>query len=698
VTPHIAHSSALRSAARTALAALAASLLACSSGGPAPSGCTTAADCDLGQSCSNKVCGPLDAGTPQAIGGPCYESQQCESGLFCALDGTGLSGGVCTQGCSSGSCPTNTICADLRSSPVNAEVCLPTSSCRTGFSSCASLAGACLPAALCPASGISSAASTDLGEACTPGSCGAGETCRFGLDFPGGACTRACSSSDATSCPSNGVCAHTDQGLLCLPSCTTSASCRAGYSCAGTPMACIATTLQPRTCGANTLPLIIAGGTAGQPAAPPFCIEPIGASAMPSPLVQEFGQHPVGDTIQFQVPAGAASISIVSQALHARGTLDDQGQPLANTAVPTNITEPGGTVLYNDFNGPGAVLTAAPIYYATTAPGTGVLTFPNTTAGLALADAGLPAGTWSFQVNDYAVECANASGCDGGASTGVYDVSVLVKPGAAEASGTIDVAFYLVGAPGLTSANAAANSRIQRMLTTLQTLYAQAGICLGSVTFYDVPAWAQALYATGIDASKTGPCDDLNQMFTLARAGNTLNFFLVEAISSGGHGDVVGIDGTIPGPSTVGGTIHSGAAVSEADLNSGNCNGSGIDLSCGADEVAYIAAHEGGHWLGLYHTTEAEGDYFDPLTDTGTCTCALCTTGAAQANCAEYADGGMNNTSSPTFLGPSDCESASNNACTGGDNLMFWELDNAVSKGKLSAQQGEVMRSNLVVQ
>ena len=42
-------------------------------------------------------------------------------------------------------------------------------------------------------------------------------------------------------------------------------------------------------------------------------------------------------------------------------------------------------------------------------------------------------------------------------------------------------------------------------------------------------------------------------------------------------------------------------------------------MFCGADQVAYIAAHESGHYLGLYHTTEANAGIFDPLGDTPQC-------------------------------------------------------------------------------
>ncbi len=663
----------------------------------APELCNSDTQCNVGEVCRLGTCETVDAGPVQTVGASCYSSAQCESDLFCALDGTGLSGGLCAQSCATGSCPSNTICADLRATPVNAQICVPTigdgGACREGWAACATLGGACLPSSLCPAAGLSSSASAGLGAACTPGSCASGEHCRFGADFPGGACTRACSMSDATTCPSNGQCVITDQGPLCLPTCQTAASCRTGYGCAaptGTTFVCTTQVIGQRACGSGATPLLVSGGTAGPASAPPFCIEPVAASTLPAEMVQRFGARTVGDKVQFQVPAQAASISIISQAISARASISYQGRPLDNTVVPTQLTTPSGTVIYNDSAALPTDLSTVPVYYQTDSPATGVMTFPNTTAGLVFSDGGLPAGTWLFLVNDYAAECLNTNNCDGGSSDGLYDVSVLVKRGAPASSATLDIAFYLVGAQGLTAANAASSSHVQRMLTTLAALYAQAGLCLGTVTFYDVPAWAQARYATGISADKLGPCDDLSQMFTLARAGNTLNYFLVEQISStSAGGSVVGLDGTIPGPSTLGGTIHSGAAVSAADLNAGSCSG-GIDLQhCGADLVAYIAAHEGGHWMGLYHTTEATGDFYDPLSDTSTCSCTDCTTGARKAACGA--------SSNPTYVEARDCL-AGGTTCGGGDDLMFWFLDPSLSQGKLSAQQGAVMRSNLLAQ
>ena len=141
----------------------------------------------------------------------------------------------------------------------------------------------------------------------------------------------------------------------------------------------------------------------------------------------------------------------------------------------------------------------------------------------------------------------------------------------------------------------------------------------------------------------------------------------------------VGVDGSIPGPSGFPGTVFGGAAVGLfGELGVGSCSETGPpNLSaCGTDRIAYVAAHEVGHWLGLYHTTEATGDFFDPLSDTPRCPRSTCAPGAQVVS------------------GAACTASAS---CGGGSNLMFWLLDVARSTGELSRDQAQLVRLNPAV-
>jgi hypothetical protein len=173
-----------------------------------------------------------------------------------------------------------------------------------------------------------------------------------------------------------------------------------------------------------------------------------------------------------------------------------------------------------------------------------------------------------------------------------------------------------------------------------------AGAGIGvNVQFFDVSDAARVRFGTSLDVTNTGPCNEMNQMFTLSSANkaNLMNLFLVQGLrasNSSGTGTVVGVDGTIPGPSSFNGTVQSGAVVSMADLfatGSSSCPLGGYDIcKFGSDEVAFIAAHETGHFLGLFHTTEQEGSDFDPLSDTDKCPCLSCALTSQRSRCGTY--------------------------------------------------------------
>ncbi|HEX4384979.1 MAG TPA: hypothetical protein VH083_18600, partial [Myxococcales bacterium] len=417
------------------------------------------------------------------------------------------------------------------------------------------------------------------------------------------------------------------------------------------------------------------------------------ASSLDGGQVLELGTHQTGDSITFTVPAGTASVSILQQAV---GNVPLQVvfggstvQIVDNSVVPRFVFFPDGGTAYDDHNPPGAgadkTIDPSSFYveYSQDTPVASAFTFPNTANSLG---AGVTPGAWRMVVGDFAHECATEFQClDGGTDQDKYDIKVVLKPQSATAF--LDVNFFIIGSANtragvpFTAAigNAGTDASVQRMISTFKALYGNAGITVRNVTFFDVSAADRALYSSIVvdgTTSGEGPCDQLDQMFLLSAGspGPAMNIFLVNAltdISASGSNSLVGIDGTIPGPATLAGTVHSGAAVAMADLfatSAGSCAAGAIPNveGCGADVVAYIVAHETGHFLGLFHTTESGGDLIDPLSDTGKCACTACGNTGQKTVC------GKTDSSAPMLTADQCVGGTSVSGCAGGDNLLFW--------------------------
>jgi hypothetical protein len=487
------------------------------------------------------------------------------------------------------------------------------------------------------------------------------------------------------------------QGLYCVER-ACAASLPVGQ-CTGTPKIVLAEPVVP--------------ATAPDPLPDPPCALPVRpiASGFPAAQIQDKGRQPVGSVIQFQVTEKTASLTIVAQEVDGSAVNDvavrQNGQDvlLPNTVQPTKLLAPGATQFYDDLAAIPSDPTNLLAQYLGFQASTGVMTLPNTTRALDLvrSTGGLPAGTWQFTLVDTAAECPSL-GCTAAHGGGVYDVKVLTRPGLLDRTGALDLDVYVVSQdpdhPDFTAADVTSDPatngaarHFQRYVKTFSEIYSRAGVCLSTVRVHDVPDWARTEFHD-LDIDAAGPCAPLARLFSLAAPEAGVHLFLVDSLTtasaSGSGAIIVGIDGSIPGPSAVPGTLNSGAAVVLSNFafeQSGGCSGPTDVGRCGTDQVAYISAHEAGHWLGLYHVTESSGSFFDPLADTPTCPCSACAPAAQRAQCNGL--GGVRLFS----------ESCSGNidACRGADNLMFWIVDRDHSNGTLSPEQGEVMRSNPAV-
>jgi hypothetical protein len=186
---------------------------------------------------------------------------------------------------------------------------------------------------------------------------------------------------------------------------------------------------------------------------------------------------------------------------------------------------------------------------------------------------------------------------------GTVQVELLVRAvDTLERGGTIDANVYMTGAGGLTRAEAESSALLQGALERLAEHYAQVGIALGEVTYFDIPERFRTI------TSISGADNMLSEMFALTGNGPPgLNFFLVQRFDVfGGLGaGIGGISGGLPGPALRTGSPRSGVAVAMAAIQGDSAT------------LAHVMAHEGGHYLGLFHTSEFFGGE-DPLSDTPT--------------------------------------------------------------------------------
>ncbi len=248
-------------------------------------------------------------------------------------------------------------------------------------------------------------------------------------------------------------------------------------------------------------------------------------------------------------------------------------------------------------------------------------------------------GSWTFQ---WFVGAGRTADPECGA---VHRVDTLSDP----ATVAIDLVF--VGVPGLDAASAESDESFQAAIEQFEAEWANLGL-VPTLNYVD---FAGDVGRFSVVDVVDGDYSEFNDLLRASDPGadRVMTFFFVEEINFDGA-VVLGLSGGPPGAAAVHGTSKSGVIVST------------VDLPDAPADIGKIMAHEGGHFLGLFHTNEKDGTRADPLKDTPTC---------ADGN----ADG---------LLNSAECGGK------GAENVMWWTLTEGTASA--TADQSFVVRSNPV--
>ncbi|MBU0552060.1 hypothetical protein KKF91_13980 [Myxococcota bacterium] len=598
--------------------------------------CQRDADCEAGRRC-DQASGDCVAKGEKATGAACSKNSSCNGGL--CLTGGDFLGGYCSAQCANqfDGCEPGSLCAPIGGAAVCLDACAGDGDCRAaeGYR-CRTIGvvkdqtGADVPQRVCAPNCQSNAsceegwrcdaqagvcvegvgAPNPLGGFCeSDAECASGR-CLTGARWPHGYC-----SSDCAAC--EGVCGPDG---VCLSACAHAQDCRLGYACVDG--GCLGPCAADADC-AEGLRCERATGLCVQPSTSDSQVELIPLRAL------SVGGE-LSDTVVVDIPEGTQGFAILAEGSGA------------DLMIIGHMEGPSGETLY-DFQDP---FNSALRFF----PGEDFITqmVPSSPRSA------VTPGAYSFEMIK-----------DG--PTKAIELSLLLKTGdGAPTQGTLDVNFFFADLGGLDAASAPNDRDLQAAIQVMREAYARQNISLAEISYCDLSG-ADARTFSVVD-SVEGPGSELGRMFALSgdaarlgcRGERALNFFLVDEIVGGRAGYIIlGIAGGIPGPPGISGTTHSGVAVTMTGLRDN------------PRQVGMTMAHEGGHFLGLFHTTEAEGTAFDPLNDTPECR------NSRDRNGDGVVDDG-------------ECRGH------GAENLMFWAASDAAED--VSGEQGFVLTRNPAVQ
>ena len=356
--------------------------------------------------------------------------------------------------------------------------------------------------------------------------------------------------------------------------------------------------------------------------------------------------------------------------------------------VISNVTGPSGQVLItpdpSDLDPIGKTLTAFPFNSVNT------FLFPQTPLnGITPLRGSDVEHTFHAQssLNDltggsgnYAVSIVNQN-----AQTQTIRIHSIVNPRSNPTGGTVRVNFILCGHPNFTIAdinNPNVRSPFRDAVARFQALSANAGLIVQDmdIRLFECDPPTKARFRFIYTEAEIAALHKLSARIQ----NNGLNFVFVEQILGDGGGTILGQSAGIPGPA-IQGTGASGVLVATL----------GDPAFWNASEwtiAGNTMAHEGGHFLGLFHPTERCGAdpttacpesglrtlpawfHVDPIPDTPACPSSR-------------------DTNRDGILSPEEC-----GVDFGGTNVMFWQADPSLDQNVWTQGQRFVLHRNPFVQ
>ncbi len=300
----------------------------------------------------------------------------------------------------------------------------------------------------------------------------------------------------------------------------------------------------------------------------------------------------ISDAFEFEVPEGTVSVMVLVEApdgvtVNLAAWEQDEGDALVYAGW-TNSDQNAPSICTSCDNR----VAASESVFASLAPNNEV---PEVVAG-------------THRVRLVGFELQGFQGTPATADTTItVYAKVLPEPPMA---GTVDFNLHFTGA-GWSAETAQTDPEFIEMFEAVRDIYADFGLLIGNVEYIDIGEEFQVI--DGI----SGAGNDLELLFRQSAGNNNdgVNLFFVSELRQGGPfgdlGVLLGIAGGIPGPALVHGTARNGVAVAVDSHDNPQLPAE--------TSMANTWAHEVGHYLGLFHTSEQAlfgPQIHDPIGDT----------------------------------------------------------------------------------